>query len=395
MAKKGFMVTLIDRAPAPLTRASLRNEGKIHLGLIYAKDESFNTAQYMLQSAMAFAPAIETIFGQKPDWQSLLARPFTYLALSDSMVPPDQLQAFYYKLEKSYLQQLAPGDHYLGQRLEWLSRPMKQVPGFFTPGSATAAWQTNEQSIHLPGFNEWVLKSIRSESRIQFLPFHQVMAVQNTAQGLRVECLHEGQTKRFEAELVVNCLWENRLHIDETMGLKVNHSWLYRLKHRVMARLPLSLQQLPSTTFVLGPYGDLVNYGSHRSAYLSWYPAGMRDWSTELQPPEAWNAICDGIPYGPEAEKILSDKIIHGLAALVPGMEKVRVQTLDAGIIYTRGNTDITDPVSELHKRFEVGICQQQDGYFSIDTGKLTSAPLHTLQLMEAIQKPLLNYVRA
>ena len=41
----GFEVALFDRAEQPLTRASAANEGKIHLGLVYANDPSGRTAQ--------------------------------------------------------------------------------------------------------------------------------------------------------------------------------------------------------------------------------------------------------------------------------------------------------------------------------------------------------------
>jgi glycine/D-amino acid oxidase-like deaminating enzyme len=56
LRNRGHAVTLIDKAPAPLLRAGLRNEGKIHLGFIYVNDPSFDTPRLMLRSALAFAP---------------------------------------------------------------------------------------------------------------------------------------------------------------------------------------------------------------------------------------------------------------------------------------------------------------------------------------------------
>ncbi len=40
LAHRGVQVLLIDQDQQPMNRASLRNEGKIHLGLIYANDPS-------------------------------------------------------------------------------------------------------------------------------------------------------------------------------------------------------------------------------------------------------------------------------------------------------------------------------------------------------------------
>lgn len=39
------------------------------------------------------------------------------------------------------------------------------------------------------------------------------------------------------------------------------------------------------------------------------------------------------------------------------------------------GETDISDPASELHRRYEIGV-NSAEGHHSIDTGKYTMAPL-------------------
>ena len=43
-------------------------------------------------------------------------------------------------------------------------------------------------------------------------------------------------------------------------------------------------------------------------------------------------------------------------------------------MIFAWGKTDIDDGKSELHQRHQIGILDA-DGYFSINTGKLTCAP--------------------
>jgi 2-polyprenyl-6-methoxyphenol hydroxylase-like FAD-dependent oxidoreductase len=45
LARRGFDVDLLDQDLEPLNRASLRNEGKIHLGFVYAKDATLRTAR--------------------------------------------------------------------------------------------------------------------------------------------------------------------------------------------------------------------------------------------------------------------------------------------------------------------------------------------------------------
>jgi hypothetical protein len=44
------------------------------------------------------------------------------------------------------------------------------------------------------------------------------------------------------------------------------------------------------------------------------------------------------------------------------------------GAIVAWGKTDIDDPHSELHRRYEIGI-QSRGRYHSVDPGKLTMAP--------------------
>ena len=56
LAESGVRVTLFDRNEQLLSRAAVANEGKIHLGYMYAGDPSLSTARTMMRGALAFAP---------------------------------------------------------------------------------------------------------------------------------------------------------------------------------------------------------------------------------------------------------------------------------------------------------------------------------------------------
>lgn len=56
--RRGYEVELLDRFDKPMLGASLTNEGKIHLGLIYAADTSFRTAEMQLRGALSFSPPL-------------------------------------------------------------------------------------------------------------------------------------------------------------------------------------------------------------------------------------------------------------------------------------------------------------------------------------------------
>src|SRR5258708_38460713 len=99
-------VTLIDKARDCMTRASLRNEGKIHLGFVYANDASFRTSTLMLRSSLAFAGLIEEWLKSRIDWLTLMSHPFVYVIAHDSLLSPESLFANYEQLQKTYQEEV-------------------------------------------------------------------------------------------------------------------------------------------------------------------------------------------------------------------------------------------------------------------------------------------------
>jgi hypothetical protein len=157
---------------------------------------------------------------------------------------------------------------------------------------------------------------------------------------------------------------------------------VHRLKYRVLVDLPPSFRRLPSMTFVLGAYGDVVTYADG-PAYVSWYPECMRGWSRAARPPDDWAAACRGAV--PEAEQAaIGRRALVAFAALVPGLAEARVRHVDAGVIFAWGERDITARESELHRRDEIGVTSV-DGYHSVNTGKLTTAPLFALEAADRV----------
>ena len=88
LAQENYRVTLVDRAPRALDRASLRNEGKIHLGFVYANDPSMRTSFLMLETALEFAGLVERFVGREIDWCKIKSSPFVYYVVHDSLGGP-------------------------------------------------------------------------------------------------------------------------------------------------------------------------------------------------------------------------------------------------------------------------------------------------------------------
>jgi hypothetical protein len=147
---------------------------------------------------------------------------------------------------------------------------------------------------------------------------------------------------------------------------------------------PGMVSAIPSATIVLGPFGDIVNYGTG-DFYFSWYPAGMLGSSREISPPE-WET------QPPDADRLRRDTIA-ALSKIVPAIgrlsrEEISAAAISGGTIFAWGQTDIDDADSALHERYAIG--PRSFGRFhSIDTGKLTTAPLFAKQMADEI-RPLL-----
>jgi glycine/D-amino acid oxidase-like deaminating enzyme len=380
LEQRGHSVTLIDKAPAPLLRAGLRNEGKIHLGFIFANDPSFETPLLMLRSALAFASAVEECVGRPIDWDTCVSRPFTYVIAQDSMVAPDTLADRYQRLQDAYADAIRDRSaSYLGRRPHCLWRPgsARSVGGHLADGSAAGVVDTVEVALDLNEFRRILCASL--EERIEMLPGHSVDSVVRTPGGFRVSGVTvDGEAWQREAGVVLNCLWDGRLKLDRELGLVPTRRWVYRLKYRLLGSLPPALHNLPSLSVVLGPYGDVGVYPRNR-IYLSWYPVCQQGWNADLAPPAAWDAPCDGRVDAEHAAD-LKRRALEGFGRLIPGLGDTDVDTVDAGVIFSWGETDIQDPDSELHRRCDVGI-NQHDGYFSVDPGKITCAPLFARQL--------------
>lgn len=385
LEQRGFRVNLIERAQDCLLRASLRNEGKIHLGLIYARDRSFETSTLMLHSALRFASLLEGWLGVKPDWNAISSVPFTYVIPRDSLLCREELLSHYERVQHAYEEMSGEaGIHYLGRtpaRL-WRDLPLGSIP-WCEAGRLQGAVETQELSLDLVGFRDIVRSGLLRRSRIRTFYGHCVESVTRSAGGFRIEgATVDGRAWKQDASIVVNCLWEGRLAIDRQLGLLPNRSWVHRLKYRLLGELPRRLSGLPSLTFVLGPFGDIVvNPG--RRTYFSWYPSSMQGWCSDLTIPKSWEDPCNGA-IGEVEKHAIGTEILRGFDAILPGILDSKIGDVDAGTIFAWGASDIGDPDSELHERRAIGV-HAHDGYFSIDTGKLTCAPLFADRLAKQL----------
>ena len=386
LARAGRKVALVEQDPLAMNRASLRNEGKIHLGFIYANDASLTTARLMQEGALVFRAILARLAGAAAA-SPTLSTPFTYLVAPDSVLSPAVLEQRYRAIERSFVERLRqhPELDYLGRRPESLVEPapLSRYRTHLRVERFAAAFQTVELAIDTAPLALAVRAAIAAAPGLGLLAGRRVTAVERDGERFQVIGESAGGPWRLAAAQVVNALWENRLKIDRTAGLAPPPGWLHRLKYRVIARLPAALRDGPSISMVLGPYGDVV-IRPDGTAFFSWYPVGLRGWSHELAPPDAWDAPCRS-PLAGEAARAVADDILGAIDAWYPGARDAEPLAVDAGAIVAYGRTDVDDPRSGLHDRSrQVGVTSDR-GYHSVDPGKLTTAPLFGLRAAEAV----------
>jgi glycine/D-amino acid oxidase-like deaminating enzyme len=373
LAARGIDVAVFDRNMQLLSRTAVANEGKIHLGYMYANDPSHSTARLMMQGALAFAPFFTRHLGL-PKESLTVSRPAVYVVHRESQRTPEQV--FNYLVSAHALikeSSAGKSDAYFGRDLGGELRiwPAAEREALFDPQVALAAFDTPEVAIDPVALAGAVRDRVSSDQRIDIRLGHEVTSVEDE-NGLEVVLQAPGRVIRERFDHVVNALWEGRFAINEKRGLRPGRPWLHRLKYGVSFRLPENANLPPSATFVSGPFGEVVSYGDGLT-YLTWYPVCLRGISRDITPPE-WPTY----PAGALARDIL-EGTLNAMAQFVPAIREIDFSTLKdvtvkGGVIVAWGQTDIYDPTSELHRRFEIGVTST-GRFHSIDPGKLTMAP--------------------
>jgi hypothetical protein len=234
------------------------------------------------------------------------------------------------------------------------------------------AVSTPEIAINPTSLAETVNECILAHPLIEVHNNRTVIGAKQTEDGIRVLAEAREGPSWESFDHVVNALWDGRLAFNQALGFQANRPWLHRLKYGVSFRLPPGATPPPSTTFVLGPFGEVVTYGDG-TIYLTWYPNCLRELSAAVTPPD-WETY----PSEPLRSTIL-EGTFRALSAIVPSLGELEVSnlreaTVKGGVIVAWGRTDIYDPTSELHCRFEIGVTTE-GRFHSIDPGKLTMAP--------------------
>ena len=370
LARRGDRVTLIDAGDRPFTGASRWNEGKIHLGYLYAADPSLETARRLLPGGLAFKPLTESLIGCALD-EAVAHDDDTFVVHRDSGVAVEAAERYYAQVtalvtgHEEATRYLVPVG---ASRVRRLSPA--ELSADYDPAHVVAGFRVPERSVSTTWVADRFVAAVTAEPRIQLRLRTTVVGVRRTGQVLDSPLIVEtsdGLDGPYDC--VVNALWEGRLAVDASLGLPPPPAWSHRF--RLSAFLHTSRPvPVPSTVVATGPFGDVKNYDG-RNFYVSWYPSGLVAEGTDIAPPT--------VPHmTDEARHALLRAIVTNLERIVPSVSLLLTWADDArlegGWVYAAGRGPLSNPASTLHRRDRIGITQV-GSYLSIDTGKYSTAP--------------------
>ena len=388
LADRGHEVVIFERNQQAMSEASLYNEGKLHLGYVYAADRSFRTAARMIDGAVRFLDTLQR-WVPAAELSAIKSTPFDYVVHRDSMVAVQEVEAHFTKVQQHFADRssraarLLPAD---SGRPAWRRLSDQEIEYRYNPDLIVAAYETNEIAVDTWRIATLLRDAIDAHPGIEVRLGCEVSGVGRSGDGgFDIAFRYGVATGTDSFDAVVNALWANRPFIDDQLGIMPEGRWYIRRKLGVNI-LPDTTIDVPSFTVMLGPFGDVVRYGSGR-IYLSWYPDCMIGTSTTSEPTD-WGKMLVDVDMARVRSRTLAAR-----ATLCPALQVLEPlngprAVVNGGSIFAMGESDIDDPLSRLHERLAYGNANIR-GYASVDTSKYTLGPATAIDTADRIEQQI------
>lgn len=383
LSQRGYQVDLYEEHSEPIKKASFVNEGKIHLGFIYAMDKDFHTSRQLIIAALHFISNLKRWVDISPE--ELISTPFNYCIHKGSLMNAEELAPHYQKCidfyneaktfyKKKYLD--------LFDKIDATHLPQNKIDGIVNPEYIDDVFSTTECSVEPRSIAGKLTEALFANPSINLMVNTKVDSVARNGSKLKVRSTCGGIKVEEEYTDVVNSTWNGLLEIDRTMGIEPLHSWSHRYKFGNKILISVKSEDFPSCTMVQGPFGDTVNF-KDKGMFLSWYPIGRTGWSEDHRPPE-WDLM-----YTDDERYDVFSRSFKELSNRIPALNNLKFSPEDVrpvgGVIYALGNTDVDNHESKLHTRHEVGI-RSFDNYHSVNTGKYTLIPYLAVKVADRLE---------
>lgn len=389
LARQNIGCVLVDAASAPFKGASRYNEGKIHLGYLYLADPSLKTAHKLIPPGLSFRRLVRELLDRPHDAQGFTNHNDTYLIHRDSVTDAKTAFALAERISQIALSHPESSDYFvsLSENRPRLLSPA-ELEARTDSREIIAGFEVPERSVSTRMLADEYVGALAACPLVEQVMEHRVHAVRQPSEGKShwyVETVtsdgHADTLGPFDA--VINALWEGRAEIDWSLGLCRSSTWTHRYRVSLFARTrkPVALK---SAVIAVGPFGDIKNYDGY-NFYLSWYESGLLVESHALRPP------APVVPNAEEQARIIEEKLaklgnlVRGVVDLKSHFETVELR---GGWVYAAGQGALSDPSSKLHRRDNIGLVTQGN-YFSIDTGKYSTAPHIAREVALAVSQQL------
>jgi glycine/D-amino acid oxidase-like deaminating enzyme len=375
LARRGARVTLIDRASGLFAGTSRWNEGKIHLGFLYAGDQTLATARKLIPGGLAFRPIVEELVGRSIE-SAISISDDLYLTHRDSIVDAAAMASYFTMIVEEVRAQPG-GTRYLTDLASAADRRLTptELADITAAPEIVAGFEVPERSVHTLTLADWFVETVRAQPGIETRLNCHVTGIAEDKNGWRIDST---PPIKGAHDIVINALWEGRAAIDRAVGIKDDTNWSYRYRLSLFVRTAKDCP-LPSAVVATGPFGDIKNYNG-RDLYLSWYPAGLvADLS---QPHEGAVLLPDDA-----ARQMLIERTVAALSGFFPSLRdalQAAQTTVGGGWVVAPGSGSIADPASGLHRRDRFGV-SRRGSYISVDTGKYSTAPWLARRIVDEI----------
>jgi len=372
LSRRGRDVTLIEGAPRVLDGASRWNEGKIHLGFLYAADPTLNTANRLIPGGFAFPDLVARLIGRDVD--TLATDDDVYLVHRDSVVDADAFSA--YAERTAALVRHAASKHRTARYLTDVNAPIhrlspSELADTTTSDDVVAGFRVPERSVSTVAIADLLAQTVHDDPRVDVHVGTWVKEMRRHESG-RLDIITNSPSGRdaFAGfDVVVNALWEGRPAVDATLGIVPPSPWSHRFRAGVFGRADQS--SLRSAVLCTGPFGDVKRYRDGRF-YLSWYESGLLAEGNAIEPPRGEAVLT------PERGTQVLHGTLDALSKFFPAASTMRHDAQEVevhgGWVYAIGRGSLADRASTLHRRDKFSMTVDR-GYISVDTAKYSLAP--------------------
>lgn len=379
----GYDTVVLEKSDEMFERTSLSQEGRVHMGFTYGLDRSGRTGELMVHSALNFSNAMEEWLGPV-DWQKYLLDKGYYVVHKDSLLTTNEISEYYDHLQRVYTKYMESDEavSYFGARPKNIFEVLDTIPDDFSRERIVSAIRTEERLLEMFTFRDLLVKNINTRA-IDVRTRTCVNKIRRSDAGFIIHAIDpSGSEIEIVSDYVVNCTWNNRIEIDDDFGVSTVKEPLYRFKIGLFGTIG---RTVPNCSIIAGAFGNISPRMSGGHAYISWHEECMRDMTTTGITPKEWeHHFTDKAP---DLNSEWIRRSVEKMAEICPAASTFKVTRLLPGVICSTGKTDIQDKNSDVHKRGDQMGIFEFDGYYSINTGKFSSAPFLAKKLIGRLQE--------